>query len=51
MRTVCDGLLVILLGLLCRTDHSGTISMREGKLELWSDQGYMIPPFPACESS
>jgi hypothetical protein len=25
--------------------------MREGHFQVWSDMGYMIPPFAACESA
>lgn len=33
-----------------RADNgNGTISMREGAFQVWSDMGSMIPPFPACE--
>lgn len=32
-----------------QTLKSGTISMREGNFQVWSDMGYMIPPFAACE--
>ncbi|GFZ48818.1 hypothetical protein JCM24511_06567 [Saitozyma sp. JCM 24511] len=28
-------------------NDNGTISQREGYFELWSDMGFMIPPFPA----
>lgn len=33
------------------TNSQGTLSQREGYFELWSDMGYMIPPFLGCESS
>lgn len=32
-----------------KTSDNGTISQRDGYFELWSDMGYMIPPFPACK--
>lgn len=28
---------------------NGTISQREDHFELWADEGYMVPPLPACE--
>lgn len=36
-------------GLSTDTVCAGTISQREGYFELWSDMGFMITPFPACE--